>query len=205
SAGAEAPNATRPQRWWMPLAAAATIGAIALGILQTVPQEPSITPHSASDMPAPASSPASPMREKVALDLRKDAPRAEGQSTAQPAGASEAPPPAAPTVRPAAPPASVPAKPTGKVVPQSNTDSLGATAPPPAAMSTAAAPQPFPAEPKRDADESGVANDRASRILGTPAGAPPTTEAQRRKESAEEQKAVARSQPPAAAPAPERM
>ena len=60
AAGTQSPDATRPQRWWMPLAAAATIGAIALGILQTVPQEPPVTTHSATDMPAPATSQAVP-------------------------------------------------------------------------------------------------------------------------------------------------
>ena len=40
SAGTRA--ATGPQRWWMPLAAAATIGAVALGILQTMPQHESV-------------------------------------------------------------------------------------------------------------------------------------------------------------------
>ena len=30
------PEATRPERWWFPLAAAATIGAIAIGLLQVV-------------------------------------------------------------------------------------------------------------------------------------------------------------------------
>jgi hypothetical protein len=32
-------EATRPQRWWMPLAAAATMGVVALGILQVAPPE----------------------------------------------------------------------------------------------------------------------------------------------------------------------
>ncbi|MBK7592420.1 MAG: hypothetical protein IPI27_14495 [Betaproteobacteria bacterium] len=35
----EVPEATRPERWWFPLAAAATIGAIALGLLQIVGTE----------------------------------------------------------------------------------------------------------------------------------------------------------------------
>ena len=50
------PEATRPERWWFPLAAAATIGAIALGLLQIAGQDPSggtdaITAV-VSDMPA---------------------------------------------------------------------------------------------------------------------------------------------------------
>jgi Meckel syndrome type 1 protein len=36
----QAAEATRPQRWWMPLAAAATIGVVAIGILQIAPQAP---------------------------------------------------------------------------------------------------------------------------------------------------------------------
>jgi hypothetical protein len=45
------PDATRPERWWWPLAAAATIGAIAFGLLQLMP-----TPNGGvvSDMPAPS-------------------------------------------------------------------------------------------------------------------------------------------------------
>ncbi len=39
-AGQQAAEATRPQRWWMPLAAAATIGVVAIGILQIAPQAP---------------------------------------------------------------------------------------------------------------------------------------------------------------------
>lgn len=40
-----ASSATRPQRWWMPLAAAAAIGAIAVGLLQvTPPQELVVAP-----------------------------------------------------------------------------------------------------------------------------------------------------------------
>ena len=50
----EARAATRPQRWWMPLAVAATIGAVALGILQTMPQQDSVTTPTVSDTPAPA-------------------------------------------------------------------------------------------------------------------------------------------------------
>lgn len=38
---ASAPReATRPPRWWMPLAAAAVIGAVAIGVVQLAPQEP---------------------------------------------------------------------------------------------------------------------------------------------------------------------
>ena len=158
-------------RRWMPPPPPPPV-AIALGILQTVPQEPSVTTHSASDMPASAITPVPPLREKLALDERKDAPGAEGQSTAQRAGSSDVPPPAAPTVRPAAPPASAPAKPAGKVIAQSNTDSLAATAPSPDSTAPAAAPQPFPAEQKREADESGGQRSRVINGRAPPAKHP---------------------------------
>ncbi len=49
------PEATRPERWWWPLAAAATIGAIAIGMLQLVPREHDGTDATkviVSDMPS---------------------------------------------------------------------------------------------------------------------------------------------------------
>jgi len=54
------PQALRPERWWMPLAAAATIGAIAIGILQITNPDKVIEPaHDkaiVSDMPSMPSS-----------------------------------------------------------------------------------------------------------------------------------------------------
>ncbi|MEO8508882.1 MAG: hypothetical protein ABI593_14740, partial [Betaproteobacteria bacterium] len=49
-------EATRPQRWWMPLAAAATIGAVVIGIMQTTPQDQmGLAPHEpiVTDSPRP--------------------------------------------------------------------------------------------------------------------------------------------------------
>jgi hypothetical protein len=45
-------EATRPWRWWMPLAAAAAIGAVAIGVLQLIPSEHESAPTVVSDMPA---------------------------------------------------------------------------------------------------------------------------------------------------------
>ena len=54
---ASVPQALRPERWWMPLAAAATIGAIAVGVLQLSGPDKVIEPaHDktiVSDMPSP--------------------------------------------------------------------------------------------------------------------------------------------------------
>jgi hypothetical protein len=50
---AKAAEATSPWRWWMPLAAAATIGAITIGVLQLMPKEPESTATVVSDTPSP--------------------------------------------------------------------------------------------------------------------------------------------------------
>ena len=65
------PEATRPERWWFPLAAAATIGAIAIGLLQVVTTERldapggdgrsvSDVPEGARSVPVPQSKPEAP-------------------------------------------------------------------------------------------------------------------------------------------------
>ncbi len=58
----EVKAATRPERWWFPLAAAATIGAIAFGLLQIVGQDrlagETAPTGVVSDVAAPASAPA---------------------------------------------------------------------------------------------------------------------------------------------------
>lgn len=130
-----AAEATSPQRWWMPLAAAATIGAVALGILQTMPQQEIVTSPAVSDTPARAperanAAPSVP-RDELAAASRKDAPRAAAEPVAP-----TVPPASAP---PAAPLAEAPAKPAAKV----------------------AAPQPFPAEKKTESAESGDVKERA--------------------------------------------
>ncbi len=54
----------RSWRWWIPLAAAATIGAVAIGVLQVAPTEPEIAPPVVSepDKPRYATAPAEPRR-----------------------------------------------------------------------------------------------------------------------------------------------
>ena len=53
-------EATGPWRWWMPLAAAATIGAIAIGVSQLSPQQPDVTSTIVSDAPPIVAVPAQP-------------------------------------------------------------------------------------------------------------------------------------------------
>ena len=83
---AKAAEATSPWRWWMPLAAAATIGAIAIGVLQLTPKEPEQTATVVSDTP-PAATRAAP--EAVAptppavpmTQDRSQPPRAQSEAT----------------------------------------------------------------------------------------------------------------------------
>src|SRR5436305_14932451 len=60
SAVNRAAEATRPWRWWMPLAAAATIGAITIGVLQLAPKEPDTNSAIVGDMPPAIAVPAQP-------------------------------------------------------------------------------------------------------------------------------------------------
>jgi len=205
NAAARPRGATSPQRWWMPLAAAATIGAVAIGILQVVPQDHVVSDMrapSVSDTPAPASSAASSVapsapRDALAPSERKDAPRALAESVAPHSPANIVPPPATPP--PAVSRTNVaPAQPAPKILAQREADKVAA---PGASMEPA--PQPFPADKKRASDESGFAQDRAGAagsIAAAPSASPPT----------EPQRALADAAPPpspdaAATRAPARM
>jgi hypothetical protein len=84
-AATHVPSALQPQRWWWPLAAAATIGAIVIGLLQLAPQdrvapaEPSVV----SDIPG--ASPREAPRETTAAPTFAPAaeqPRAANESSA---------------------------------------------------------------------------------------------------------------------------
>jgi hypothetical protein len=55
---ADAPSASRPWKWWMPLSAAAAIGAIAFGALDMMPREVDETSRIASDAPTAPTRPA---------------------------------------------------------------------------------------------------------------------------------------------------
>ena len=96
---ATVPEATRPERWWFPLAAAATIGAIAIGLLQVVTPDRMGSPggdaRSVSDVPPGAKS--------VEMPGEGPTQRLPSQTTPAPASAATA------TVTPAPVPAPAPA------------------------------------------------------------------------------------------------
>lgn len=129
-ASPRAAEATSPQRWWMPLAAAATIGAVALGLVQTMPHQDAVTSPVVSDMPARAQerdAVAPPGTPPLAREAAKPDVREPATVVAQ---------------APAAAPPSAPMKATAP-----------ALSPAPAPMAAAPPPQPFPAEKKAEAAE----------------------------------------------------
>ena len=157
----------------MPLAAAATIGAVALGILQTIPQQDSVTTPAVSDAPAPARERARVAPSAPPSTLPPSAPRDELQE------AHRNQVPAAETAPIALPaPAVAPAKPVAKVTAPPAASATGNGAPTQSRTAAAtevqraatAAPQPFPAEKKAESAESDV-KDRA-RMTSKLAAAP---------------------------------
>lgn len=190
------PEATRPERWWWPLAAAATIGAVAIGILQLMPDRagaPGDESAIVTDMPAtapsgPASGPAS---------IPSAAP------SAAPPVTPEAARPIAPAVAPSAPPrnaaqlrarepqakteaeahAPAPARDSSAMpaavppVPTSPPTAKSVAAEPAAASAGVAAPsriaQPFPADAgERRETRADLAGPREMAAAGSPAPAP---------------------------------
>lgn len=138
-------EATRPQRWWMPLAAAATIGAVAVGLLQMSPHDASIV------APTERVAAVAPQRElaKAAPAGTPEAPAADVKVRAAP---PEAPAPAVGARARAAP--DMPARPVdNELAATRRQDALAAApaSPPPTAAPSAAEltapPTPRPAAP----------------------------------------------------------
>jgi hypothetical protein len=169
-------EATRPERWWAPLAAAATIGAIAIGILQlAAPDKTAAPPGIVSDMPvAPAPTPkvdalAAPDRQRTvdapapAKDIRK--PMAmEPPASASPAATTGASVPTTPRASVAEPPAAAESAPAG----------TGALTPAPVA-------QPFPADtPQRRETAAVEARSSPQPMAKLAADASPAARAQLR-------------------------
>ena len=126
-------EATRPQRWWMPLAAAAVIGVVAIGVVQQMPKEPAIDATSVTSAPAPASPPAQAPMNAPAPAADESKQKKEMDQAAPPQGRAAAPAPPPP---PAAP------KPAAKLAAASDSKVTAEPVPFPAA---APAPAPAPA------------------------------------------------------------
>ena len=174
---ATVPSALRPERWWAPLAAAATIGAIAIGILQLANPDkvdvPGSDRHIVSDMPA------APAKANVREESASDAAPASTTAERAARGRVMAPAPA-PVQSPAAAPPPPPA-------PALRKDAAFADSFKERAATNAATPvaEPFPAdaikrETKQAAEsapppppasmpvESGAAGLPASKLVAAP-------------------------------------
>ncbi len=160
-ASAHAREATRPQRWWMPLAAAATIGVVVIGILQVAPQAPvdavigeraefseraarkadapKLAPPVASSATAPVVTPPAPAVEQAPAPKRDAVPVPAIPPTAPVAVGVPTPVPGIPRTPPVA--VAVPAPLPAAPAPQKQA-MLAESAPVP----RAAVPQPFPAD-----------------------------------------------------------
>ncbi len=187
------PESLRPERWWWPLAAAATIGAIAIGLLQLVEPDqvgaPGADKMVASDMPA---APAQSKKQDAAPRTETDAPQQEqAAKPAMPEPAAAPPsaardrvapaPPRPPTSAPApkalrkdaaapfprdegAAAVTLPAKPSA---PEERTAANTAVPAPPVA-------QPFPADAlKRESKETAMRDAAPAAGIIAPPAAPP--------------------------------
>lgn len=100
----DAAEARGPWRWWMPIAAAATIGAVAIGVIQTMPHD-MVEPTVLSDT-APARGPAA--TPNVAKpESTQPAASASGAAAPSPASAPASPAAGAPAARPVPAPPSL--------------------------------------------------------------------------------------------------
>ena len=195
-ASAHAREATRPQRWWMPLAAAATIGVVVIGILQVAPQAPfdtvigeradfperaarkaeapSVAPPVSSNATAPVVTPPGPAVEQAPAPspTRESVPVPAISPTPPVAVAVPAPVPAIPPT----PPVNVAVPPPVPAAPAPQKQAMVAESAP---APRAAEPQPFPADAgakKLEADSASRQDERkdaaeVSRKAGVNSGA----------------------------------
>ena len=189
------------RRWW-PLAAAATVAAVAVGVLQLTPTDKLVSPATetatVTDVPPSAAKP----------DAGVAASTAPPAMTPAPAAASEpSPPPPAAQAKEKKAARSDDARARGeaqKALPQRRTDPVSAAPAPP--VTSAAAPAPFPAAKKAAADTAAAGGQvAASPPLPSPAQPRAEVAAEVAPNVARESEPVARSAPPpppAAAPAP---
>ena len=192
------PESLRPERWWWPLAAAATIGAIAIGILQI--GEPDHAGSPAVDKMTVSDTPALPeAKKKQDAVAPPDVETPRQQTTAKPAAAVAAPT-AAPQSKtreraasaPPPAPASAPApkalrKDAAVPFPRDEGAASGAASLPAAAESQVAAnaattvpeaAQPFPADTgKRESEEAAIRDAAPAAGAVAPSPAPPAAPA----------------------------
>ncbi len=167
-------EATRPQRWWMPLAAAAAIGVIAIGVVQQMPKDSAIdaTSVTSAPVPAPVPAPAPKIAEKVAPSAEQApasavAPMQQPAPTQQPAPAST--PAAVPAPAPARDASAMPKKQKEAEMARSTEPS---TASPPRAVPPPPAAAPAPAPAAAPPASTGLFASRENKAVAEPAPFP---------------------------------
>jgi len=184
-------SSTRPSRWWMPVMAAAAIGAVAIGVLQLSTPDREMTSAVVTDMPAATRefamakppAPAEPGQErKPQADASPPAPAASATAPA-PAGRDAAPHPPANAPRVAQRPAPVqPVERSDRALEKRSADTV---APRPQ-------PQPFPEQKQERNAAAGAA---------APPAAPPPSSADAAVARQRAENESDRAQPDARAPA----
>ena len=138
----ESTKARQAWRWWMPLAAAAAIGVVAIGVMPLAPVSAPETPAAVSDSPASSASSDAAVHSKIdnseSADASNDQPRALRKEARSRSGAPPAPPRPAGAPPPSAPQPTPPPPSTALLA--ASPPSNAAVAPPPSADQLAAPP-----------------------------------------------------------------
>jgi len=194
------PQSLRPERWWWPLAAAATIGAMAVGLLQLVEPDHVVAPAAdkavVSDTPA-ALETTKPQPSPATRDATAVMPEPQAKQDAVPtwpASSSSAAPPQAASDASAAPGKPVPklrkdvaspppreegarnVAPTSRAPVETGAPSAPALAPPPPA-------EPFPADKLERESKEVAKRDAASAAGAVAESAPPTPRSEPRRQA----------------------
>jgi resuscitation-promoting factor RpfA len=152
-------EATSPQRWWMPIAAAATIGAVVISIMQTMPADTNLVTSDVAPTARVATLTPAPARNEAVSAPAKSARDAAATAASKPDAAPATSPPAAPAARAtAAEPKSPPPMPVPAPLAQKAAPAASPVTPPVAADTDVA-----PAR-KREAANS----ERAPRAMAPP-------------------------------------
>ncbi len=184
-------EATSPQRWWMPLAAAATIGAVVIGIMQTMPADTNLV---APEVNAPATAPR-PVGKLEATAPSVDARKEESGSVAAEQKKKRAEAPAAPPAPALRDSAAAVAERGSAAAPAAESRPRSMSAAPPAA-----APVPAPAAGAASPPAQAMKNDAARAPEPFPAAsAPSSAESDARKDAPSERQQAAAPPPPALA------
>ena len=174
------PQSLRPERWWWPLAAAATIGAVAVGILQLIEADHVVAPPTSkavvSDAPATldkTQKQEAPALRAASVPILEEAAKSEVAATQSPAPASNVgPPAAAKPVEKLRKDAAVPSPREERARDIAPAPAMNPAPPPPAVSSPAPAAEPFPSDKLERESKEAQTPEAASTSEGSQSVAP---------------------------------